>query len=70
MPNRAPSYRVSDCCRADCLHDSESEPCWGTVVCEEYDEFDSYWVHACEGHVYYYDGDCKYITEIVDHRFR
>ena len=52
MASRSPSYRPSECCNADCHLGTETEPCWGEVevVDEEYDEQDSYWVHACQGH--------------------
>ena len=67
MPTyHSPSYRPSECCNADCLSDSEKEPCWGVVVVVAEDSFgddDYYWVHQCEGHINYYDGDCKYVPE-------
>lgn len=49
------NYAKSECCGADCyaFETNEFQPCWGTVtvVDEEYDEYDSYWIHACEGHL-------------------
>ena len=71
MPTyQSSSYRPSECCHADCVCGSfsePSEPCWGTVVVvgEDYDDDeDSYWVHACEGHVNCHDGDSKYTPEV------
>ena len=64
-PYRSASYRASECCRADCPHDSEKEPCWGTVVVvgEDGGGEDYYWVHACEGHRNCYAGDGVYVSE-------
>jgi hypothetical protein len=56
MENKSESYKVSECCGADCdlLGCRENEPCWGEVdvvdeCCTE-DYSDCWWVHACEGH--------------------
>jgi hypothetical protein len=61
MDWRLPSYKPADC-RGDDCHSGwdKDKPCWGqTTVIDEFcteDYSDCYWIHACEGHVNYYDG--------------
>jgi hypothetical protein len=53
---KSESYKISDCCGADCNFENNSsdEPCWGEVevVGEEYNDEDYWWIHACQGHLY------------------
>lgn len=59
------SIKAEDrCCGSECYtgEDNPDEPCWGsvTVVDEEYNDDDYWWIHACTGHEpAYYGGKYK-----------
>jgi len=61
---KSKSYNPKACCGADCTYEYRStleQPCWGDVVvvgedCNS-DYSDCWWIHACQGHIDFYDED-------------
>lgn len=52
--NNAPEERCRCCCNSECTfsYDEENDPCEGplSVVDEESNDDDWYWIHCCEKH--------------------
>jgi hypothetical protein len=61
----SPTYNPGACCTADCCFGNDEEPCWGDVevVGEDWNEEDSTWIHACQGHLHMWEGGV-YIAEV------